>query len=178
MDDLISRQSVIDKLKREEKIFYSPAGLKYLIGAVRDLPSAQPETHDKRTETRACDLISRQAAIKTALEFFVEFLGGAFDENSQKELIARFQRLPSTQQWIPVTVGLPVEKQNENTHDFEYVLCTTTFGDVRPYKFGCQIGAEKPHFWHGAGNMDDYVIAWMPLPEPYKGAKHENGRRN
>ena len=63
MDDLISRQSVIDKLKREEKIFYSPAGLKYLIGAVRDLPSVQPETHDKRTGTYACDLISKQAAI-------------------------------------------------------------------------------------------------------------------
>ncbi len=43
------------------------------------------------------DLISRQAAIDTALEFFVEFLGGAFYENSQKELIARFQRLPSAQ---------------------------------------------------------------------------------
>ncbi len=43
------------------------------------------------------DLISRQAAIETSLEFFVEFLGGAFYENSQKELIARFQRLPSAQ---------------------------------------------------------------------------------
>ena len=28
-----------------------------------NMPSAQPETHDKRTETHACDLISRQAAI-------------------------------------------------------------------------------------------------------------------
>ena len=43
------------------------------------------------------DTISRQAAIETSLEFFVEFLGGAFYENSQKELIARFQRLPSAQ---------------------------------------------------------------------------------
>ena len=43
MNDLISRQAAIDKLKREEKIFYSPNGLRYLIGAIRDLPSAQPE---------------------------------------------------------------------------------------------------------------------------------------
>ena len=28
-----------------------------------ELPSAQPETHDKRTESHACDCISRQAAI-------------------------------------------------------------------------------------------------------------------
>lgn len=41
------------------------------------------------------DLISRQDAIITSLEFFVEYLGGAFDENSQKELMARLQRLPS-----------------------------------------------------------------------------------
>ena len=39
------------------------------------------------------DSISRQDAINTSLEFFVEFLGGAFHENAQKELIARFQRL-------------------------------------------------------------------------------------
>ena len=43
------------------------------------------------------DLISRQAAIDTSLEFFVEFLGGAFHENAQKELIARIQRLQSAQ---------------------------------------------------------------------------------
>ena len=41
------------------------------------------------------ELISRQAAITTSLEFIVEYLGGAFDENSQKELMARLQRLPS-----------------------------------------------------------------------------------
>lgn len=43
------------------------------------------------------DLINRQDAIETSLEFFVEFLGGAFYEDSQKELIAKFQRLPSVQ---------------------------------------------------------------------------------
>ena len=43
------------------------------------------------------DLIERQAAIDTSLEFFVEFLGGAFHENAQKELITRFQRLSSVQ---------------------------------------------------------------------------------
>lgn len=41
------------------------------------------------------DLISKQDAVNTSLEFFVEFLGGALHENAQKELITRFQRLPS-----------------------------------------------------------------------------------
>lgn len=46
---------------------------------------------------RVGNLISRQAAIDTSLEFFIEFLGGALHENAQKELMARIQRLPSVQ---------------------------------------------------------------------------------
>ena len=38
--------------------------------AIEALPSAQPETHDKRTEKHACDLISRQAAIETVMECY------------------------------------------------------------------------------------------------------------
>ena len=56
------------------------------------------------------DTISRRDAIKTSLEFFVEFLGGAFHENEQKELIARFQRLPSADRpsghWVLVNRGI------------------------------------------------------------------------
>lgn len=43
------------------------------------------------------DIIHKQDAIDTALNFFVEFLDGAFYENAQKELITRFQLLPSAQ---------------------------------------------------------------------------------
>lgn len=52
--------------------------------------------------------------------------------------------------------------------DFYEVLCTTIWGDVRSYKFGKPIGHDKPHFLLGGGIMDDYVIAWEPMPEPYK----------
>ena len=43
------------------------------------------------------DLISRQAANDAALEFFVEFLGGAFHEDDQKILMKRMNELPSAQ---------------------------------------------------------------------------------
>ena len=63
------------------------------------------------------DLISRKDAIDTSFEFFVEFLGGAFDENAQKKLIARFQRsLPSAQperkkgKWVRITQGAMPEQ--------------------------------------------------------------------
>ena len=69
--------------------------------------------------------------------------------------------------WIPVSERLPEEKINPNTQDFEEVLCSTTFGDVRAYRFGTPCGWKKPHFWHGPGMMYEYVLAWMPKPEPY-----------
>ena len=75
--------------------------------------------------------------------------------------------------WIPVSKKLPEEKINPNTHDFEEVLCSTTFGDVRAYKFGTPYGWEKPHFWRGLNVMDEYVLAWMEKPEPWKGEQHE-----
>ncbi len=43
------------------------------------------------------DYISRQAAIQTVLEFIVEYLGGAFDEDLQKKLMERMNILPPTQ---------------------------------------------------------------------------------
>ena len=67
--------------------------------------------------------------------------------------------------WISVDDKLPGEKINENTQDFEWYYCATTFGDVRPYKYGKQIGHEKAHFWNGPGIMDNYVTHWMHMPE-------------
>lgn len=58
------------------------------------------------------NLINRQMAIDTALDFFVEFLGGAFHEDGQKELLVRFQRLPSAQPDVPDTnIGDMISRQ-------------------------------------------------------------------
>ena len=70
--------------------------------------------------------------------------------------------------WTPVTERLPKEKINPYTNDFEPIICSTNFGDVRVYKYGTPIGWNEPHFWNGAGIMDWYVTHWMNLPEPPK----------
>lgn len=73
--------------------------------------------------------------------------------------------------WIPVTDRLPEDKINPLTEDFyEYPVTVEIRGkrDVRYYKFGKPIGWDEPHWFFGSGIMDDFVIAWMPLPEPYK----------
>lgn len=78
------------------------------------------------------------------------------------------QDLPKPPRWISVEERLPEQRINQNTLDFEYALCATTFGDVRPYKYGRRIGQGDAHFWNGAGYVDAYVTHWMPLPEPPK----------
>ena len=90
------------------------------------------------------------------------------DKINSGELVLKDER--PQDQWIPVSERLPEEKLSGGAFgfDFEEVLCTTIWGDVRAYKFGEPIGHDKPHFWLGGGIMDEYVIAWQPLPEPYE----------
>ena len=112
------------------------------------------------------DIIDKQAAIETALEFFVEFLGGAFYENSQKELIARFQRLPSAQQWIPCSERLPKKEYKEQRRGV--YLTTNGYGvvGVTNYEFEGDFGFVG---WGTNRPYDIQIVAWMPLPEPWKG---------
>lgn len=76
------------------------------------------------------DLISRQAAIETSLEFFVEFLGGAFHENGQKELMARFQRLQSADRPIGEWV-------DNGDRYYRCSLCGTKDTDTWDWCHGC-----------------------------------------
>ena len=72
MSDLISRQAAIDRIQGTG---YADAIKNNLMLILRLLPSAQPETHDKRTETHSCDCISRQAAIKALDDILYVFRG-------------------------------------------------------------------------------------------------------
>ena len=72
--------------------------------------------------------------------------------------------------WIPCSERLPEEKINPITQDYYEYPVTAVFGDVkdiRYYKFG------NGHWWHGGGIVDERVIAWMPLPEPYREEKKD-----
>ena len=99
------------------------------------------------------DLINRQNAINTALEFFVEFLGGAFHEDDQKILMKRMNELPSAepktrlvaeitlnQEQIQSAVDNAVEKIRAEMEEPEIIRCRD-----------CK---------HNQGNACDYSSVW------------------
>lgn len=70
---------------------------------------------------------------------------------------------PKTGEWIPCSERLPEGKVNPISNDYyEYPVTVALSGglDVKYYKFG------DGHWWHSGKCMDDYVIAWIPRPEP------------
>ena len=91
--------------------------------------------------------------------------------------------------WIPCSKGLPEEEGNylvtfgafAETINGEKVIFGDIDGSVSEIGYGCY---ERDIFWHPTafGWYDLYtatpydkraIIAWMPLPEPWKGADDE-----
>lgn len=73
--------------------------------------------------------------------------------------------------WIPVEERLPEEKINPITKDFYVYSVTFESGgvrDIRYYPFG------MGHWWKATEIMDEYVKAWMPIPEPYRPKEKNN----
>lgn len=81
------------------------SALRNLEVIVADLPSAQPETHDKRTKTHACDCISRQAAIDAHYEYCNKHPDASFPVWSLKIL----ENLPSAQPDLEEDEDIPME---------------------------------------------------------------------
>ena len=131
------------------------------------------------------DTISRQAAIE-AVEKESQ-VDGAYGYMDTKSIVDLLNDMPSAQQWIPIkTRPMDEEERSEWSeklgYDIEYeeaviytsqlpddgqeVLTCGRYGTVRIDKFendpdyGCSFEEN--------GDMDG-IVAWMPLPEPWKG---------
>lgn len=71
--------------------------------------------------------------------------------------------------WIPVSERLPKEDGRYLvTFKHGIKVCMVGYGSCKRTVLGCPIG----HGWYSLEEAqyyaDDSIIAWMPLPEPYK----------
>ena len=120
------------------------------------------------------DTISRQAAID-ALHMHIMYRMGT--DSNKKRLDEWINNLPSVQpetHWIPCSERLP-----ENDNEVLITVWDAEDDYVEVYK-----GFYQGHEWwtqwcHGCSKIKDepcgenIVIAWMPLPEPYRGGDSE-----
>lgn len=152
--------------------------------------TAQPETHEERTETHGVclDAISRQAAIDALKEhraLFCDNTPDTFSKLSYAEksrvdeldmAIATLINLPSAQpetHWIPCSERLP-EKSGRYLVTRGLKACNAIWNRVYIINYTDLMGLKAEKIWWdgNVGKSDfqkiDDVIAWMPLPEPYR----------
>lgn len=92
------------------------------------------------------------------------------EQNIMRAIDYEVRIAPSAQQWVSVTEGLP--KLKESHYVSGWVLCSDNeericFGRVEENVFGQMI-------WNcERDGVSGKVVAWMPLPEPYKGGDSE-----
>ncbi len=152
------------------------------------------ETHEKRTETHACDLISRAAVLNLIEQSCCDLEYDCDNVALRKEVEA----LPSAQQWVPVSSGkMPktgekvlVTCEHKVRGDLNQYICTAyhvdrfTMESDGNWDEGCDEYHEEDdtfyvlegwyeviHNWndYGSVGIEDTVVAWAELPAPWKG---------
>ena len=165
MQDLISRQAAIKEAESWVGLNgYEQHLQRDVVEWLKELPSAQPEV---RTQMSSADCISRQAAIDVASGYC--HLANVADE---------LRKLPSAQlepQWISCSERLPEEDPtfyvapDERTSRF---VNATVIGMTHPHSLRRTLIARYSYTanrWVIRSSNIGNVIAWMPLPEPWRG---------
>lgn len=152
MSDSIYRQAAIDAVHWWYKHMYGEDAEKWICESIENLPSAEPEI----TEEAVKDYCQKRCLTVLTNEFF-HYLKTT---------------PPTASQWIPCSERLPdvsgayfvtgkqkysFEKEWQYFVDIGYTTCSEYMGE----------------FWDTCNDWDEgqetHIIAWMPIPEPWKG---------
>ena len=125
------------------------------------------------------DLISRQAAVDALAKAMPTLTTpdgcGEFDHEIQiadeafVDAINVIHNLPSEQRWIPCSERLPFAEYGES----KIVLATCRYRkQPNEYKWIRMLYFNGGNWCYPTGETyDQTVLAWQPLPEPYKGGQ-------
>lgn len=151
--------------------------------AIEDLPSIQPQPKE-RTETHACDYISRQAVLDLVADY----------DLSMGQVVKGIHNLPPVTpqpktEWIPVKWhNITDEERKREDYPKEWLTmldCPMPNDDeeilVTVKSIKCGLHVEKDVCYIDDGfSLDsghdwiDDVIAWMPLPHPFEPQESED----
>jgi hypothetical protein len=109
--------------------------------------------------------------IEKAIEYFDGY-GSPYDDIVIQALQEKAEREKHPNGWIPVSEGLPEERQYEDGEPIEYNIMlkgavTPTTGCLNNNDIWGEMCWAKATFY----KFPVPVIAWQPLPEPYKGVE-------
>lgn len=161
MSDLISRTAAIDAFSKrgDEKIILRST----VYEVLKKLPSAQPEYYDYSdidlvwkyyAEEHDVNLTDGAKQLKDAM--WVGYRKGK--QNTQPEWIPCSERLPEEDGEYFVTVEGYLEGEHVLVLNYGTPLLPMNVGEGRAWYLS---DIEGDYYYDG-------VIAWMPLPEPYK----------
>ena len=156
MDDSISRQAAIEVI---DAVFpVDPMKTEYAQGVacgaalaktyVEQLPSAQPE------KVCIAKITLSEEQVREAVE------------KAKSGIVQMFPSAQPEQKWIPCSERLPEKDGRYQVTRYDYVA-NTEFIDILWY--------EENLWWNRHSTGDYAVIAWMPLPEPYRAERRTDG---
>ena len=96
------------------------------------------------------------------------------DYSYEADMVKRLRQAEAVQGWIPCSERLPEIDETLHPCDqiSEEVLGTDTYGNIR-HVYLTKCGYLKPTFCTVEEGMSVDIVAWMPLPTPYKGGNEE-----
>lgn len=138
-DDLISREEAIEQLQNSKDLIKQD-GQDYLDE--RDIPLLD----------MAIEVLSAEAETKCIAQITVDV----------DEIVERIkEEYDITNEWISCSERLPKKG--------EVVLITNGKGNVRCGQYRSEYDLrDGTHYWWWKGKTVESVLAWMPLPEPYR----------
>ena len=163
----IDKDLLLDKIDRLLKL-HSYAREDWFANTIHNTVWDAPEI-----ETGG-ETIYRADAIKAVIDAYVM---DAIYEVISEDIIKALSALPSAeavQGWIPCSERLPEIDETLHPCDqiSEEVLGTDTYGNIR-HVYLTKCGYLKPTFCTVEEGMSVDIVAWMPLPKPYKGGDSE-----
>ena len=161
MSDLISRKAMLDKMIRHKSLFCIN---KFEYMTLSEIDKARADEIDNCI----ADLRNAPDAELETFEFCADGKNPCKEYDQEKHCCHRWtkvirktvEEVKNRGQWIPVTEALPEKK--------EMVLITNNKGHVRCGQYQRTFD-DKNNWWWWKHNTLEEVLAWMPLPEPWKG---------